>query len=184
MAHILKKNSSWKWKAQRKEIFFCQWVKFKYDVLKWDINGTQERTSTLPSSLRNIRLCYFFLYQNGQKKDSKNAKFTSSLLSQKHAYFILCTTFIPSKKRILNLLFCCILVIGIWSYENVQEFPSIILRKKRLEAELKDLWKKKKQNLLSAVDQKAFLFLSLKFFFTVIIKILSCNGKLQKWVLI
>lgn len=129
-----------------------------------------------------------FYIRMGKKKDSKNAKFTSSLLSQKHVYFILCTAFIPSiplqekdsESFILPDLSYWDLVL--WKCE--QEFSSIIIREKKIRSWIKRSVKKNKQNLLSAVDQKAFLCLALKFFPTVIIKILSFNGKLQKWVLI
>lgn len=129
-----------------------------------------------------------FYIRMGKKNDSKNAKFTSSLLSQKHVYFILCTAFIPSiplqekdsESFILPDLSYWDLVL--WKCE--QEFSSIIIREKKIRSWIKRSVKKNKQNLLSAVDQKAFLCLALKFFPTVIIKILSFNGKLQKWVLI
>ena len=129
-----------------------------------------------------------FYIRMGKKKDRKNAKFTSSLLSQKHVYFILCTAFIPSiplqekdsESFILPDLSYWDLVL--WKCE--QEFSSIIIREKKIRSWIKRSVKKNKQNLLSAVDQKAFLCLALKFFPTVIIKILSFNGKLQKWVLI
>lgn len=131
-----------------------------------------------------------FHIRMGKKNDSKNAKFTSSLLSQKHVYFILCTAFIPSiplqekdsESFILPDLSYWDLVL--WKCE--QEFSSIIIREKKIRSWIKRSVKKKKISKTSYVQliKRLFLCLSLKFFPTVIIKILSFNGKLQKWVLI
>lgn len=131
-----------------------------------------------------------FYIRMGKKNDSKNAKFTSSLLSQKHVYFILCTAFIPSiplqekdsESFILPDLSYWDLVL--WKCE--QEFSSIIIREKKIRSWIKRSVKKKKISKTSYVQliKRLFLCLSLKFFPTVIIKILSFNGKLQKWVLI
>lgn len=111
-----------------------------------------------------------FHIRMGKKNDSKNAKFTSSLLSQKHVYFILCTAFIPSiplqekdsESFILPDLSYWDLVL--WKCE--QEFSSIIIREKKIRSWIKRSVKKKKnkQNLLSAVDQKTFFVSFIKIF--------------------